>query len=325
MVRERIKLASKIRPRPADDLREEERIIVYRRVIQDLLAPKQLRKNGGNPAARSSSGNWHVLSELLNAFFDIDKMLYFVAPDWWKPRHTKSKQFPPQPPQPGVSMSAAAAGTGSAVTVANTVSWDHSDPVPRDRYMITDESEPAKLGASLGWVLQLDGDNSRNAFINAPWVKVVVPIRPGREDAALNWLEKIEGMNGIGPSDIYAGSGTDDNGTTLNGKPLREVLRLLAGSIKAKHERSSEPTATQISDPQLPNDPPSVVTATPVDKVYEHGFQPLAGGFQAQPLAGSPEARDFAFYDQWVEIVPTDQIVPVPVAYDPVTGRLRRN
>ena len=55
------------------------------------------------------------------------------------------------------------------------------------------ESEPARLGCSLGWLLQLDGDNMRNAFLNAPWVKAVIPIRPGKEEAAINWLKGVEG------------------------------------------------------------------------------------------------------------------------------------
>src|SRR5436190_22049809 len=45
--------------------------------------------------------------------------------------------------------------------------------------------------------IQLDGDNLRNAFLNAPWVKAVIPIRPGKEKAAINWLKGVEGMNGI--------------------------------------------------------------------------------------------------------------------------------
>ena len=31
----------------------------------------------------------HAWSEILNRIFDMEKMLYFVAPEWWKPRaHT---------------------------------------------------------------------------------------------------------------------------------------------------------------------------------------------------------------------------------------------
>ena len=36
--------------------------------------------------------------------------------------------------------------------------------------------------------MQLDGDARRNAFLNSPWCRVCVPIRPGRERQALQWL-----------------------------------------------------------------------------------------------------------------------------------------
>jgi hypothetical protein len=70
-------------------------------------------------------------------------------------------------------------------------------------YYITEDSTPAKLGSSPGRLLQLDGDDKRNAFLNAPWVKAVIPIRPGREWKALEWLsgQSIEGMDGLG--DLY--------------------------------------------------------------------------------------------------------------------------
>ena len=58
------------------------------------------------------------------------------------------------------------------------------------------------------------------------------------------------------------------------------------------------------------------VSATPVDKVFEHGFYPLQGGFRLQP-----GDQPFEVFDQWIEVLPTDQVVPVEVAYDPKTGR----
>jgi hypothetical protein len=65
------------------------------------------------------------------------------------------------------------------------------------------------------------------------------------------------------------------------------------------------------------------VSATPIEKVYEHGFYPLQGGFRANPIEPDPNNtdRNFQLFDQWVEILPTDQIVPVEVVYDPKTGR----
>ena len=32
----------------------------------------------------------HLRSELIKALFDVDKMMYFVAPEWWQPRRHQS-------------------------------------------------------------------------------------------------------------------------------------------------------------------------------------------------------------------------------------------
>jgi hypothetical protein len=315
-VKERITMVSKISPRPAEDLREEERITIYRQLIQEMLLPKGYGSKDAVPETPDTQATRHVLSELINSIFDVDKMLYFVAPEWWKPRHARGVQSFGEKPK----------GATGPVSVANQVGWDREDDVARKHYYITDESAPAKLGSSLGWVLQLDGDNLRNAFLNAPWVKTVMPIRPGKEKAALNWLKHVEGFNGIGPNDLYAGDGTDDQGHPLNGKPLMEVLDLLAESVAKKHVEELTTKAFDLSDPQLPHDPDTTVTATPVDRVWEHGFNPLLGGFQARPLSSQDDpngSENFQIFDQWVEILPTDQVVPVVVEYDAKTGRLK--
>ena len=57
------------------------------------------------------------------------------------------------------------------------------------------------------------------------------------------------------------------------------------------------------------------VSATPVEKVFEHGFYPLKGGFKAKT------EENFEICSQWIEVLPTDQVVPVEVKYDPKTGR----
>ncbi|MGZ5621119.1 MAG: hypothetical protein ACXWFG_09655, partial [Methylobacter sp.] len=75
--RERIKLSHEIKPRPSEDLREEERIVVYRKLIQDMLT---------NGISMPDDSTRHVVAELINSIFDVDKMLYFVAPEWWRPR-----------------------------------------------------------------------------------------------------------------------------------------------------------------------------------------------------------------------------------------------
>jgi hypothetical protein len=47
--------------------------------------------------------------------------------------------------------------------------------------------------------------------------------------------------------------------------------------------------------------------------VFEKGFDPLEGGFRP--------AEPYQVFDQWVEVLPTDQVVAVEVNYDPKTGQ----
>jgi hypothetical protein len=82
------------------------------------------------------------------------------------------------------------------LTDDDIVGWGGFKEAGRDNYKITEDSEPARLGSSLGWLLQLDGDNLRNAFLNSPWVKAIIPVRPGHERAALKWLRSVEGVDG---------------------------------------------------------------------------------------------------------------------------------
>lgn len=49
--------------------------------------------------------------------------------------------------------------------------------------------------------------------------------------------------------------------------------------------------------------------------MYEHGFYPLKGGFRATA------SEEYEVFDQWVEVLPTDQVVPVEVSYSSKTGR----
>ena len=155
-------------------------------------------------------------------------------------------------------------------------------------------------------------------------MKAVIPIRSGKELAALNWLthSSVEGTDGLGA--FY--QATDDQERqriveVLRAYPweeddalkvryenlgladitLHDAIRYLAIRVKLKSRAASEP------DP----DEPSYL---PTDKVYEKGFSHLMGGFQA----GS--TKPFQVYDQWIEALPTDQIVAVEVEYNPKTG-----
>jgi replicative DNA helicase len=340
--KERINFASEITPRPYEELREEERIVVYRKLIQDMLL---------KGVVLPDDATRHVVSELINSIFDVQKMLYFVAPEWWRPRLHQSHQNlgarTPVLPRSlektaGVSSEVAkelsslprfsnqyfkgALGQQSSQRETplreHSVGWGGIDGCREDNYYITEKSKPARLGSSLGWLLQLDGDNLRNAFLNAPWVKAVIPVRPGKEEAAINWLKQVEGFNGIGDNDIYQTSNLDEkdiDGLPLNGQPMSKVLLDLAKKVKRKHEMG---VATGTYPKQDPSDPvlvdeASTVTATPIDRVYEHGFYPLVGSFR-----NKPGEEHFEVFAQWVEILPTDQTVPVEVKYDPKTGKL---
>lgn len=336
--RERIKLASKIEARKFEDLREEERIVVYRSLIQEMLT-----KDIPMPDDRTR----HVVSELLNTIFDIDKMLYFVAPEWWRPRLHRSHQSlgglrKPSAVSGASGSSDASVSTGmlpaasasiygqlkasaatkligtmkavedNQIASTDTVTWGGTNRP--DNYYITDESDPAKLGSSLGWLLQLDGDNLRNAFLNAPWVKAVIPIRPGRERAAINWLQRlhVEGTEGLDDQYLAAPGELAEIPHSGPSVTVRDAINHLCDVVAEKHKESLE--VDRYPTDEINDD--NKVSATPVDKVYEHGFYPLQGGFRV--MTGE---EDFEVFDQWVEVLPTDQVVPVEVKYDPITGR----
>lgn len=305
-IQERIEQARSIRKRPSDELREEERIIVYRRLIESLMTASQYHS--------ASARVRHILSVLITTLFDVDKMLYFVAPDWWRP-NDKARRLV------GVNDQANNL-PGSVVT------WD-GEQNRKDNYLITGKSDPAPIGASLGWILQLDGDNLRNAFLNAPWVKAVIPIRPGKEKAALVWLQgaQVEGADGLAADYSAADQAELDQINAGLGRPagskvsIQDALEYLCDLVASKDRESRE--VKKYPQTEIHDD--SKVSATPIEKVYEHGFYPLNGGFRVQPNDPNPDPnntdKNFQVFDQWIEVVPTDQIVPVKVAYDPKTGR----
>jgi hypothetical protein len=142
---------SKIRPRAAKALREEERYEVMNRMISHLFAQPS------NPSQPSP-----LELETFHKYFDIHGIFTYMHPSWWKPRFS-------------------VAVTGYA----------------REAYPITAESEPAPIGASLGWLMQLDGDDRRNEFLNSPWIRVCIPMKPATERQAIRWLATyIEGERG---------------------------------------------------------------------------------------------------------------------------------
>jgi hypothetical protein len=267
-VKERITLSSKIQKRPSDDLRKEERIIVFRRLIARLLGTKV------DPSKDQTRQTMHIMSELIRSIFDVDRMLYFVAPDWWLPRERKSMQN--------------VEGQGDAkqaLSQNELVDWSSAQERDRDNYLVTEDSEPAEMGSSIGWLLQLDGDEHRNAFINSPWVQAVVPIRPGMEAEAMDWLQnnQVEGTDGLDAQ--YVGNDKKLFKSGRDGKlRLRDVIDQISEEIKKN------------------NIDPEVMEKT--EKVFEKGFEPLEDAFKWS-------GENFEVFDQWTEILSTDQVVPI--------------
>jgi hypothetical protein len=287
-VRDRLELVGAMRPRPAEDLRDEERQSVY----GDLLAKLDLFPD--NP---------HLGAELIRQIFDVDEMLYFVAPDYWRPHpaevhateHSVGRYPLPQPggapgpsePLPGQTVGSWYSHTGADNTLDAklnaTAEW-------RLNYLTTERTQPAPKGSSLGWLVQIDGDERRNEFLNAAWVKAVLPIRPGHEVEALDWLAQagVEGEAGLTqPYPVQPGDPAE-----YQNKTVGQVLKLLAAQLQAQNTDISNVLATE--------------------QVFETGFDPLAGGFRP--------AEPYQVFDQWVEVLPTDQVVAVAVEYDPKTG-----
>jgi hypothetical protein len=301
--RERITAASKIAPRRYEDLRQEERIAVYRRLVRSLaptgegMTDDEILSGNSFSYPDMSDETRHAWSEVLNRIFDLEKMLYFVAPEWWKPRARSAQTMGAETVVVDAAGNVVKQEVSQGIPERSTVSWGGGAEAGRPNYYITEGSAIARLGSSLGWLLQLDGDAMRNAFLNAPWVKAIVPIRPGREREAIDWLKGVmEGDEGLDAA-------------------LEQQLRELSDKVAAKHAKA-DTVATQ-PDPLQPDDPNATVSSTPVDRVFEFGFDPLAGGFRAQSIEGN----EFEIIDQWIEVVPTDQVAAVSVQYDPITGR----
>jgi hypothetical protein len=214
------------------------------------------------------------------------------------------------------------------VSSDSTVSWEGVNSNREDNYWITDDSKPAKLGSSLGWLQQLDGDNMRNAFLNAPWVKAVLPIRPGKEKQAINWMThaSVEGTDGLDSKYQFSEEAekqaiintlkthkwTDQDdiaryGDSFDSVTVMDAIKYLAIVVANKNDMANEK-----QDITIGND---VVQSLPTDIVFEHGYYPLQGGFKAK------SDKPFEVFDQWIEVLPTDQVAAVEVQYDPKTGR----
>ncbi|GIG63143.1 hypothetical protein Lfu02_75150 [Longispora fulva] len=301
-VRDRLSLLSKVRARPSEELRKEERQVVFADLVTKL-------RNVSDP---------HLGSELIRQMFDIDRMLYFVNPDFWRPDNVTTVagkdslgRYPvpehswtnlSKDPIEGETVVSWYSHTSSeyppdAVTVPQPAPTDPpTPPVEQPRewrvdYLITEDTLPAPMGSSLGWLIQADGDERRNEFLNAAWVKVVLPIRPGHEVEAFQWLRDVHVEGEAAFDKDYAWQPGDPE--DWRGKKIGYVLDKLVTELQATNSDIRNTLATE--------------------RVFETGFDPLEGGFRP--------AEPHQIFDQWVEVLPTDQIVAVEVTYDPKTGQ----
>ncbi|MDX2685106.1 DUF4402 domain-containing protein [Streptomyces scabiei] len=303
-VRERLRMVSAMRPRSSEDLRSEERRSVFRKLLRQL--PK-------DHYPQDSEQPPYLEAEQIQQYFDVEEMLYFVAPDFWRPGPVTPitgettgrypvpslpKEQPPPPPgtEPPLTLPLDGQTVAGWYSRADVYKTAISKPSPADNnewrvnYLISEQTAPAPLGSSLGWLIQIDADERRNEFLNAAWAKAVLPIRPGQERAALAWLTEIEGEAGLGLNYTLR----EDDPQEYQGKTVGAVLELLAEHLQSL---TKEQFATTLA----------------AEKVFEHGFNPLEGGFRP--------AAPYQIFDQWVEVLPTDQIVAVNVKYDPKTGQ----
>jgi hypothetical protein len=208
---------------------------------------------------------------------------------------------------------------GTIIPSEDIVDWGGAREGGRDNYYITEDSRPAKLGSSLGWLLQLDGDNLRNALLNSPWVKAVIPIRLGKEREAINWLQQahVEGSDGLDAE--YSAS--PDDPPELHSRPghmvtIQDALDYLIEKIQEFNQHAS--TAI-MPNPAEPEDPANHFAGSlPTEAVFEHGFYPLQGGVHFEG-----EGTEQTIFSQWLEILPTDQIVALEVEYDPKTLKVK--
>ena len=122
----------------------------------------------------STNMKHEVVAELVREIFDVDEMLYFVAPDYWKPRLVPDDPGPVKYPPPTQTSD----NLPTSLQNETVLSWyglrDSNIDVnslgkvvteQRNNYLITEETQPAPMGSSLGWLIQIDGDERRNEFL----------------------------------------------------------------------------------------------------------------------------------------------------------------
>lgn len=75
---------------------------------------------------------------------------------------------------------------------------------------------------------------------------------------------------------------------------MEDVLLLMADSIAEEYRNSREPQPTGVGE----------TAALPEEMVFSHGYDPLEGGTKF-------DTKTYQTFSEWIEILPTDQVVAV--------------
>lgn len=133
--------------------------------------------------------------------------------------------------------------------------------------------------------------------LNSPWVKAVVPMRPGRESAAIEYMKRTEvaGQDGLGEK-------LNDPSSPFHGWTMEAMVLDVAEKIKAEYE-AREPQKTGVGE----------MAALPEEMVFSRGYDPLEGGTRF-------DRGSYQVFSEWLEVLPTDQVVAYEWSPDESVG-----
>ena len=97
---------------------------------------------------------------------------------------------------------------------------------------------------------------------------------------------------------------------------VAEALDFLIGRIGTFNRKARTVIQPNPADPADPRN--QFAGSLPPESIFEHGFDPLAGGVRF-----NGDGTEQILFAQWMEILPTDQVVALQVEYDPKTLQVR--
>ena len=127
----------------------------------------------------------------------------------------------------------------------------------------------------------------------------------------------MEGSDGLDAAYVA----TSDDPPELHSTPghpvtLNDALEFLIGEIQ-EFDRNAR--SAIVGNPADPEDASNHFAGSlPTEAVFEHGFYPLQGGVHFDQ-----SGTEQAIFSQWMEILPTDQVVALAIEYDPKTLQVK--